>query len=95
LAICPCHRTCYDKYTYGYFNIENDKIVDILANNTAMAIRVLFSNNNLCSLKCDSCLFRDYCLKGCFGAQLETNKDPFIPIKSVCDFFEKKYVHLI
>ena len=95
LAICPCHRTAYNKYLYGKFIVKDNKIIDIESNNTQMAIRILFCNNRLCSFKCDTCVFKDYCLQGCFGAQLEANKDPFICIESVCDFFEQKYVHLI
>lgn len=95
LAICPCHRTAYDKYLYGKFIVENDKIVGIDANNTQAAIRILLCNNRLCSFKCDTCIFNAHCLQGCYGAQLEANNDPFIPIESVCQFFESKYVNLL
>lgn len=95
LAICPCHRTAYNKYLYGHFIVENDKIVGVKANNTQMAIRILFANNNLCSFRCDNCPFAFCCLKGCFGNQLELNKDPFLPVLSMCNFFEKKYTHLL
>lgn len=95
LAICPCHRTAYNKYLYGKFVVENNKIVDISAINTQMAIRILFANNKTASFGCDNCIFSEYCIKGCFGSQLENTKDPFIPIQSVCNFFQKKYSHLV
>jgi hypothetical protein len=70
LAICPCHRTAYNKYLYGKFVVENDKIVDISAINTQMAIRILFANNKIASFGCDNCIFSEYCIKVCFGSQL-------------------------
>ena len=33
-------------------------------------------------------------MKGCFGAQYETEKDLFFPIESVCNFFKEKYSYL-
>lgn len=95
LAICPCHRTAYSKYLYGKFIVEDNKIIDIEANNTQMAIRILFANNNLCHLGCDSCVFNPHCMKGCFGSQLETVQDPFIPVPNICNFFKKKITNLL
>lgn len=95
MAICPCHRTAYNKYLYGHFKIENDKIVDIIGNNPQMAIRVLLTNNTAGHLQCDVCPYEYVCLKGCFGAQYEVEGDPFIPIAGVCHFFEEKYSFLV
>lgn len=95
LAICPCHRTAYNKYLYGHFVVENEKIVDIEANNPQMAVKVLMANFNKCISGCDTCLFNEYCLKGCFGSQLEVLGDPFIPIPNVCKFFKSKINHLL
>ena len=33
LAICPCHRLAYNKFLYGHFIVEDNKIIDIKANN--------------------------------------------------------------
>lgn len=95
LAICPCHRTSYNKFLYGKFIVDNDKIVDIEANNVQAAIRMLLSNNNLCSFRCDTCPINPICIKGCFGSQLENTGDPFMPVPNVCHFFEEKYKFLI
>lgn len=92
LAICPCHRTAYKKNIYGYFVLnENKEIKDIVSNNIYFANRILFANNNLCSIKCDTCLYNSFCIKGCLGAQIESSKDAFLPIENVCKFFRKKY----
>lgn len=90
LAICPCHRTSYNTYLYGKFVVENNKIVDIEANNPQMAIKIIMSNFNLASFGCDKCVYNFCCLKGCYGSQLETMGDPFIPIPNICHFFDRK-----
>lgn len=92
LAICPCHRTAYKKNLYGYFvKNEEGEIVDIVSNNIYFANRILLANNNLCSVKCDNCLYNPYCIKGCFGSQIENSKDAFLPIESVCNLLKAKY----
>ena len=95
LAICPCHRTAYDKFLYGWFKVENEKIVDIIANNPQMAVRILMANNNLAHFKCDACVYAPYCLKGCFGSQYENTGDPFFPVEGVCTFFKEKWRFII
>lgn len=95
LAICPCHRTAYNKFLYGWFKVEDDKIVDIIANNPQMAVRVLMANNNLCSFGCDDCAYAAYCLKGCYGSQYENVGDPFMPVPGVCNFFKEKWRFII
>lgn len=91
LAICPCHRTAYDKYLYGRFIVEDDTIVDIEACNPQMAIKVLMGNVMVANPKCDTCLYAPTCLGGCYGSQLEATGDPFFPIKSVCNLYKAKY----
>lgn len=94
LMIVPCHRTSYNKLNYGKFVVQDDKIIDIEANNVYNAIRIFMGNNNICQLRCDSCLFSPYCLKGCFGAQYEENKDMFIVSENVCKLYYAKYTTL-
>ena len=91
LAICPCHRQAYKQYLYGYFNVENDNITTIRAVNPTMAIKILMADVQMTTPLCYSCIFKKWCLKGCFGSQLETMHDPFFPINSVCKFFKAKY----
>lgn len=95
MAICPCHRTAYNRLLYGWFKVEDNQIVDIIGNNPQMATRVLMSNNTYCTLGCDVCKYHTICLKGCFGSQYEALGDPFYPIQNICDFFIAKYSFLI
>lgn len=90
LAICPCHRTAYKQYLYGYFVVENDLIVDIKAVNPVIATHILMSNILYSTPLCDVCPIKSSCLKGCYGAQLEYGKDLLIPLSNVCKFFKNK-----
>ena len=95
LAIAPCHRLAYNKFLYGHFTVKDGKIDDIVSNNPQMAIRILYSNHQLCTLGCDSCIYSTICLRGCYGSQYETTNDPFFVMESVCNFFKEKYNHII
>lgn len=95
LAICPCHRTAYNKYLYGKLVVQDDKIVDIDAINVNMAVKVLMSNLHTCYHGCDTCMFSLCCLRGCLGSQIENTGDPFFPNTTVCDFFKAKYAFLL
>ena len=96
LAIVPCHRTCYNHLIGGFLvkNKEDNKIIDIIANNATSYIQMK-SFNPVFAPKCFKCKYSDICLKGCLGSQIETYGDYAIPVKSVCDFFEAKYSYLI
>lgn len=95
LAICPCHRTAYDKNLYGFFDVNNDKITGITSKNFYLAGRILTANNVLCSPKCSNCFYRHYCIMGCYGAQQENHKDLFMPIDELCLFFKEKIKAII
>lgn len=95
LMIIPCHRLGYDRLAYGKLKVENDKIVGIKAINPYVAIKILYANQKLCVHRCDTCRFKDVCIRQCMGCCYENENDPFIPMLNVCNFFEKKYTHLI
>ena len=90
LAICPCHRTAYEKNLYGKFKVENDKIMGIFSQNFYLAGRILTANHLLCSIKCDTCKYAPYCIQGCLGAQIEAHKDLLLPINNVCNLLKQK-----
>ena len=95
LAIVPCHRTAYDKFVYGYFQVENNKIVDIKSNNIQVANRIIMTNDLQASPKCDCCFYSYYCMRGCFGAQYESNNDLFVVNETVCNLYKAKINKLI
>lgn len=95
LAICPCHRTAYKQYLYGYFNVENDKITGIRAVNPELAVHILMSNTLYTTPLCDKCPIKEYCLKGCFGAQIEYGQDILFPLSNICKFFKHKIMTIL
>ena len=95
LAIVPCHRLSYSALNYGYYIIENNKIIGIKSNNPQMALKTYFTNMNVSHNGCDTCIYRRFCLKGCLGAQYETNKDLWMPCENVCELLKNKIRFLI
>jgi len=91
LAICPCHRTAYNQYLYGYFTVEDDEISGVKAVNPILATKIWMGNNLTTTPICDACPINECCLHGCLGAQTEYGKDPFMPLENVCKFFKAKY----
>lgn len=95
LSFVPCHRMAYDQFVFGNYEVENDKITGIKANNPELAIKVMFSNPNNSIHGCDNCSIKNICMKGCFGAQYEYGEEPFMPLPSVCKLFKRKYMFLL
>ena len=93
LAICPCHRTSYDKYLFGKFIIENNKIVGIKANNVQLA-SAIYLTNTLTKPKCNECPIVTMCVKGCLGCQYENTNEIFYPVESVCNLLKVSYLFL-
>ena len=87
LALCPCHRTSYDKYLFGKYIVENDEIVGVKANNVQLA-SAIYITNALIKPKCNECPIAIMCLKGCLGCQYENTNDIFYPVESVCNLLK-------
>lgn len=89
LSIVPCHRLSYDKFLYGNFKVEDNKIVGVNAKNIQLANKMYYTSVKACH-RCDSCEYNLFCMRGCFGSQFETTKDPLLPCDTVCNFFMQK-----
>lgn len=95
LAIIPCHRTSYDKYIYGHYVVENNKITGkVKAKNTLMPIICNIGNSNNMFSKCHSCDIRNVCLKGCLGSQLENMHEPTLCVPCVCELEHLRVVNV-
>lgn len=100
MEFVPCHRTSYQQYIGGRFEVENDKIVGVTAINPTL-YTVIKTNNTHLNIGCSTCIFDPFCLKSCLGAALEATGDLFLPPKSVCElhktrlsFLAKSYCEL-
>lgn len=93
LAIVPCHRTSYDQLIGGHYIVENDKITGVHAENIQMMNQVWFNNSHGVA-KCGGCPYNSYCLKGCYGSQLESTGELFYPCSTVCDLYQARIIFL-
>lgn len=94
MSLVPCHRLTYYQFIGGKFIIENNKIIGIDPINPSGYIGLHTLNFNL-QPKCQSCILRYFCVKGCYGSQYETFGDPLMPIESVCNLFFAKHKFLL
>ena len=92
LAICPCHRTAYKEYLYGYLDIDNNCVHAV---NPVIAAKILMGNILTSNPHCDQCIFNRFCLRGCLGSQIESVHDPFFQIPNICKFFRAKYFTIV
>ena len=90
LSIIPCHRLAYPYLSGGHFEVQDNKIIDIKANEGINCYFNSVLHVNHYKVKCASCDYRNVCLKGCEGAQYEAYGDYNIPIESVCKMFQAK-----
>ena len=93
LSWTPCHRTSYNQFIFGTFQVEDDKIVGIQAKNLPL-LTAVHGASYKGRMKCDSCPIADYCMRGCYGAQYEATNEIFYPIESVCNLFYAKLIFL-
>lgn len=91
LAIGPCHRTCYDKFIYGYYVPQEDGSLKIEARNPILAQKIL-CQSHYTNPVCNNCPIKHFCMKGCFGAQVEHTGELFYPIECVCELFIAKFI---
>ena len=94
LSWIPCHRTSYDKFKYGEFKIENNKITGIKALNLPLLFAI-YGVGYQGHPKCDTCPIGPICPKGCYGAQFEAHQELFYPCDTVCNLFLAKYTFLL
>lgn len=93
LAICPCHRTAYDKYLLGKYEVKDNEIIGIKANNVQLA-SAIYLTNSLIKPKCNECPIARVCVKGCLGCQYENTNEIFYPVESVCNLMKATYLFL-
>lgn len=96
LAIAPCHRTAYNKYLYGHFQLDEngEKITGIKANNPQVAVNLYLLDNKYAIIGCDTCIFNPICMGTCRGQSIEANQDIFQNDPKVCNFLKRKYTCL-
>jgi hypothetical protein len=83
LTASLCHRAAYKQHNLWKFKVENDKIVDVEGINPSLLISMASADHSTFPL-CETCLIKNVCSYQCLGSMYETNKDPMMPIPTVC-----------
>lgn len=91
LAIVPCHRTSYDKFLYGYYEVKNNQITGIKGKNVNLAYRILKQEWDS-SPVCGNCSIYGYCPLGCYGSQYENSGEILYPCDTVCQLEKAKFL---
>ncbi len=96
MSIVPCHRTAYPLFTGAYFTFNESctKITGVKSNNFSTYFTLKTADIKNIPV-CNICDYRNFCIKGCPGAQYEDSGELFLPIESVCNLFKQKIDHLI
>lgn len=92
LAIAPCHRTSYEKFLFGKYEVKDDKIVGVTKGNNIALMNSLYRSSVNIKPGCGTCPYVDYCLKGCLGNQYEENKEIFYPVPENCQLQKAKII---
>ena len=85
-----CHRVTYPEFNGGTFEIKDNKIVGLIPTDGLsgyMQVRMLSPKFYV---QCCVCDYRDFCIKGCLGAQYEYSGEILQPIESVCKLEQAK-----
>lgn len=91
LTFIPCHRLSYPQFNYGFLQKTKNGL-KYRENNLDFHITAMTYNPISFLPKCSNCTIKSFCIKGCMGSQFENNRDPFIPIDSVCKLEKVKYL---
>lgn len=94
LAIIPCHRTGYDKFVSGYFNINEGEINELKSKN--VSVLTMLNNITLENLvKCSNCPINRICMGPCLGANYESSHELLYAPDTVCFLFKCVYIFLL
>lgn len=96
MAIVPCHRTSYDKYVTGYFDIDKESgdITGYIGKNVEALISV-YSWSKDSAPWCRDCDVKYWCPGPCLGSNYECNGDMFQPPESVCRLYHARTAFLL
>ena len=95
MSLPICHRVTYKEFTGGKFEIKNDKIIGLIPTDGLSGYMSLKLLSPKFYVQCCNCDYRDFCIKGCLGAQYEYSGEILQPIPTVCKLEQAKINTLI
>lgn len=90
LALVPCHRLTYEQFVGGHYIQEEGKIIGVEAKNISNFINTFYITTTYLP-KCAKCIYRNFCMKGCWGAQYEVTGELYEPSINTCAMLKTKY----
>lgn len=94
LSIAPCHRLYYPEMLFGYFNSNDNTLLEFIPTNISWLIAARTINKRSMPY-CESCEFEPMCIGFCQGASFEICGNPWVPPKEVCKMYKAKYSFII
>ena len=94
LSVGPCHRLFYPQLLAGYFDSNDETLLEFVPQNIEnYIISRKISRNNL--PYCDACEWITLCPGHCHGVSYETQGNEYVPPKSICNLYKAKYSFLL
>lgn len=92
LAIVPCHRTSYPKYTLGHYELDEEgKICGVSCNNLPLASSI-YVTSFMSKPVCCNCAMNDICTRYCMGANHEQTGELYYPDEDNCNLQKAKVI---
>lgn len=95
MSLPICHRVTYKEVNGGNFEIKDGKIIGLIPSDGLSGYMQIKLLSPKFYPKCFNCDYRDFCIKGCLGAQYEYSGEILQPIPSVCKLEKAKINTLI
>ena len=95
MSLPICHRVTYPEVNGGNFEIKDGKIIGLIPSDGLSGYMQIKLLSPKFYPKCYNCDYRDFCIKGCLGAQYEYSGEILQPIPAVCKLEQAKINTLI
>lgn len=94
LAIVPCHRTSYEQFIFGNYEVKDGKIVGVNCKNLPL-LNTLYVSGFQYKPFCSICSLSGHCTKHCLGANYEAHGELLAPEPDNCNLQKAKVIFLI
>lgn len=86
-----CHRLTYPQFNAGQLvQDKNNNIIDIIPKQGLSSYIGIKTLQPKFYPKCNNCLYKNCCMKGCLGSQYESSGEILYPIENVCQLEQTK-----
>ena len=94
MELALCHRLSYKGYKTATLHLEEDGATDLDIQNPLEGM-MLYGFDQKKIYKCSNCDIREICVGPCLGVNYEVNRDPMVPVDTVCELEHWKVYGII